>query len=42
MYKKWNNLTEIGPFEMTTKPEDYILQDTVRFIDEKREPSLDN
>ena len=27
----------MGPFELTTKPEDYIFSDTIRFADENRE-----
>ena len=41
MYKKWNNVTEMGPFELTTKPEDYVLQDTLRLVDETRERQLE-
>lgn len=35
-YKKWNNITEMGPFELTTKPEDYVFQDTIRLIEDDR------
>jgi hypothetical protein len=27
----------MGPFELTTKPEDYIFSDTLRFAEENRE-----
>lgn len=30
-------MTEMGPFELTAKPEDYVFSDTIRFAEENRE-----
>jgi len=37
LYQKQIFITEMGPFELTTKPEDYVFSDTIRIAEEIKE-----